>query len=147
MIIPGFIVVFYASPLEYMFMKNSLSHSTWMQIVGLIFITVGLSLFGWARIALRGFYSGRIRVKPDHTLIQHGPYRIVRHPAYASFIIMSLGIAVGYSSLIGILSVPILLIPGLTYRINIEDKMMSAEFGDQYNLYAHNTKRLIPYIW
>lgn len=147
LVIPGFLMVFYASPLEYIFRIKILPQSIWLQIVGLILIAASMLLFGWARTTLRGLYSGRVRVKADHTLVQHGPYRIVRHPAYAAYIIMSLGIAIGYSSLIGLLAVPILLLPALIYRINVEEKILSAEFGDQYNRYIQNTKRLIPYIW
>jgi protein-S-isoprenylcysteine O-methyltransferase Ste14 len=147
LIIPGFVIVFYASPLEYLYIINNLPHTVWMQLVGLILITVSLLLFGWARTVLGGFYSGRIRVKADHILVQNGPYRIVRHPAYAAYIIMSLGIGVGYSSWIGLIAVILLLIPALIYRINVEEQILSAEFGDQFNQYIQNTKRLIPRIW
>jgi protein-S-isoprenylcysteine O-methyltransferase Ste14 len=147
LVIPGFLMVFYAPPLEYIFKVKILPYSIWMQIVGLILIGISMLLFSWARIALRGLYSGRVRVKEDHTLIQNGPYRIIRHPAYAAYNIMGLGIAIGYSSLIGLLAVPFLLLPALIYRINVEEKILSAEFGCQYNQYIHNTKRLIPLIW
>jgi protein-S-isoprenylcysteine O-methyltransferase Ste14 len=79
--------------------------------------------------------------------IQHGPYRIIRNPAYAAYIIMGFGITLGYSSLIGILSIPLLLLPALTYRISIEEKLLSAEFKEQYEAYSHHTKRLIPGVW
>ncbi len=147
LVIPGFLMVFYAPPLETMFKLKILPHPIWIQIVGLILIAVSMLLFGWARTALKGLYSGRVRVKEDHTLVQHGPYRIIRHPAYAAYIIMSLGIAIGYSSWIGLFAIPFLLLPALIYRINVEEKILSAEFGYQYNLYVHNTKRLIPLIW
>src|SRR4030066_2372705 len=107
LMLPGFLVVFYASPLEYLYLPGILitTRTMWMQIVGLALIVASLSLFAWARWALKGMYSGRIWVKAGHNLIQHGPYRFLRHPAYASFIILCLGIAVGFSSLIGLFCV------------------------------------------
>ena len=149
LILPGFLVVFYASPLEYLYIPKIpyLARTTWMQLAGLGLIVASLVLFGWARIALKGMYSGRIRVQAGHILIQNGPYCIIRHPAYASFIIMSLGIVIGFSSLIGLVAVPLLLVPGFIYRINVEEEILSAEFGEQYIRYVRNTKRLVPFIW
>ena len=149
LMLPGFLVVFYASPLEYLYLPGILitTRTMWMQIVGLALIVASLSLFAWARWALKGMYSGRIWVKAGHNLIQHGPYRFLRHPAYASFIILCLGIAVGFSSLIGLFAVPLLLIPGFIYRINVEEKILIAQFGDKYVQYTKSTPRLFPHIW
>jgi protein-S-isoprenylcysteine O-methyltransferase Ste14 len=149
LILPGFLVVFYVSPLEFIYMPEILrsTHTTWMQIVGLALIAASLLVFGWARNAIKGMYSGRLRVQVGHILIQHGPYHVIRHPAYASYIIMSLGVAIGFSSLIGLLAVPLLLIPGLIYRINVEEEILRGEFGEQYACYRRITKRLIPFIW
>jgi protein-S-isoprenylcysteine O-methyltransferase Ste14 len=149
LILPGFLVVFYASPLEFMYMPEILRniHSIWMQIAGLALIAASLLLFGWARYAIKGMYSGRLRVQVGHVLIQQGPYRIVCQPAYASYIIMSLGIATGFSNLIGLHAVPMLLVPRLIYRINVEEEILHAGFGEQYDFYVRITKRLIPFIW
>ena len=149
LILPGFLVVFYASPLEYLYVPELLrgTRTVWMQFTGLALIVVSLLLFGWARIALKGMYSGRIRVQTGHILIQKGPYHIIRHPAYASYVIMSLGIAIGFSSLIGLVAVPFILVPGLIYRVNVEEELLRAEFDQQYLHYALHTKRLIPFIW
>ena len=147
MVVPGFLVVFYASPLEYLLLPEILQPTLWMQILGLVLIGISMLLFGWARIVLRGMYSGHLQVKTDHILVQHGPYRTIRHPAYAAYIIMGFGIAIGYSSLIGFLSIPLLLLPALIYRIFVEEKILSAEFGEEYKQYSHGTKRLIPRVW
>jgi len=149
LILPGFLVVFYASPLEYLYIPEILhgTRTTSMQLAGLSLIIASLLIFGWARIALKGMYSGRIRVQTGHVLIQNGPYGIIRHPAYAAYIIMSLGIAIGFSSLIGLVAVPLLLIPGLIYRMNVEEEILRAEFGEQYLHYVLRTKRLVPLIW
>lgn len=149
LILPGFLVVFYASPVEYLYLPGIIpgARATGMQIVGLVLIALSIVLFTWARLALRGLYSGRLRVTADHALVQHGPYHVIRHPAYASYIIMCVGIAIGFSSLIGLVAVPLLLVPGFIYRIAVEDSLLKAEFGEQYHRYAQHTKRLIPYVW
>jgi protein-S-isoprenylcysteine O-methyltransferase Ste14 len=55
--------------------------------------------------------------------------------------------AVGYSSLIACAAVIILLVPGLIFRIVVEERLLMEEFGEQYRTYAQKTKRLIPGIW
>ncbi len=149
LVLPGFLVVFYVSPIEYLYLPGILpdTNTIWTQITGLSLILASLSLFVWARSTLKGMYSGRIWVKTGHILIQHGPYHIIRHPAYASFIFMCLGISIGYSSLISLLAIPSLLIPGLIYRIKVEEKILIAQYGDEYIQYALRTKRLLPRIW
>ena len=146
-ILPGFLFIFYAPPLEYIYMSGIIPNPHWFQIIGLVLITASLLLLTWARLALKGMYSGRIRVKTDHALIQNGPYHLIRHPAYVSYIIMSLGIAFGFSSLIGLIAIPLFLVPGLIYRISVEEKLLSEEFGEQYVQYTRLTWRLIPGIW
>jgi protein-S-isoprenylcysteine O-methyltransferase Ste14 len=149
LILPGFLVVFYASPLEYIYLPGLLpfTHTGTLPFIGVGFITASLLLFGWARWALGGLYSGRVWVKTGHTLVQRGPYRILRHPAYAAYLLMSLGIAIGYSSLISLLAIPLFLLPGLIYRLNVEENLLLAEFGEQYIQYTHRTSRLFPGIW
>jgi protein-S-isoprenylcysteine O-methyltransferase Ste14 len=60
---------------------------------------------------------------------------------------MSLGIAIGFSSLIGLITIPLLLVSGLIYRISVEENLLSAEFGEQYVQYTWLTWCLIPGIW
>ncbi len=148
-ILPGFLLVFYGSPLDWLYLSQLFHRpgSLWIQFLGLALITVSIILLNWARLTLRDLYSGRVQVVAGHSLVRNGPYQIIRHPAYASYILLCLGIGIGYSSLVGVLSVPLLLIPGLVYRIKIEEKILTTEFGDQYSIYANDTRRLIPYIW
>lgn len=146
-VIPGFLVVFYASPIEYLFIPQYLPRDGWMQTTGVVLIAASIVLFVWARLVLRGMYSGRLRVTAGHTLVQRGPYQVIRHPAYASYIVMCLGIALGFSSLIGLLAVLLLLCPGLVYRISVEERILGAEFRQDYENYIRHTKRLIPYVW
>jgi protein-S-isoprenylcysteine O-methyltransferase Ste14 len=146
-ILPGFLVVFFASPLEWMYLPGLMTRLPWMQAAGLGLILSAVVLRIWARAHIRGLYSGHVEVQADHRLVQSGPYRFVRHPGYTGFLLMTLGVALGYSSLIGLLAIPALLIPGLAYRMAVEEKLLARHFGDEYRTYAGKTKRLIPFIW
>ncbi len=146
-IIPGFVAIFFAPPLEFLFLSPILPRGLGMEIAGLIVILLGLSIRTWTRLTIGRMYSGYLRVKVGHVLVTDGPYRLVRHPGYTGFVIMALGLCIGYSSLIALIAIPFLLLPGLAYRMGVEEKLLLAQFGSEYRAYIQKTRRLIPFVW
>ncbi|MFT3894320.1 MAG: isoprenylcysteine carboxylmethyltransferase family protein [Anaerolineales bacterium] len=147
MIALAMMAVFYLSPLEYIYLPTRLLRHDWMEIGGLALFVCGGALFVWARRTLGKSYSGHLSVQTGQQLVQNGPYQLVRHPAYTGYLLMALGIAVGYSSLTGIGSTVFILLPCMIYRIHVEDALLAKHFGEQFELYRHRVKRLIPGIW
>lgn len=148
LILPGFILAFFAPPVEWLYLQPLLPRSFCLQIAGLLLILGGLVLRLWTRSHIRGLYSGHVEVSSDARLVKTGPYHIIRHPGYLGFILIVLGIAIGYSSIIGLAGILVFLLPGLAYRIKVEETLLSAQFGDEYQQYSLETrKRLIPGIW
>jgi len=143
----GMIAAFYASPIEYRYFPAILPRDAWMSTLGVGLVILGVALFVWARRSLKSHYSGHISVKTVQTLVKSGPYGLIRHPAYAGYLLMALGISLGYASLAGLISVLILLVPSLVYRVKVEEKLLTEHFGAIYRQYMHRTKRLIPGIW
>jgi len=143
----GMIAAFYASPVEYLYFPAILPRNAWMSTLGVELVILGVALFIWARVALRANYSGHISVKTGQTLVQSGPYEFIRHPAYTGYLLMALGISLGYASLAGLILVLILLVPSLVYRVKVEEKLLTVHFGAAYRQYMRRTKRLIPGIW
>jgi protein-S-isoprenylcysteine O-methyltransferase Ste14 len=39
------------------------------------------------------------------------------------------------------------MLPGLAYRMAVEEKLLTEQFGDEYRLYARTTKRIIPGVY
>jgi protein-S-isoprenylcysteine O-methyltransferase Ste14 len=146
-ILPGFLAIFFAPPAEFLFLPALLPHSLGMELAGLLIILLGLAFRVWTRLTIGGMYSGYLRVKVGHVLVTDGPYRTVRHPGYTGFVIMALGLAIGYSSLIGLAAIPLLLLPGLAYRMRVEEDLLAEQFGEEYQAYARRTKKIIPGIW
>lgn len=146
-ILPGFLAIFFAPPLEFLYLPTWLPRGTNMELAGLVIILLGLLLRVWTRLTIGTMYSGYLRVKVGHVLVTDGPYRFVRHPGYSGLLLMALGLCIGYSSLIGLIAIPILLIPGLSFRMKVEERMLSEEFRDDYWAYARRAKKLIPGIW
>jgi len=147
LILPGMIVPFFLSPIEFLYFQQILPRNKFMQLAGIIMVFFFVVLFTWTRIVNRKNYSGHLQVTKDQQLIQSGPYKYIRHPAYASYIILTLGVSVAYSSAIGLGAVIIFLIPSIIYRIKIEEDLLIQRFGRQYLDYSRRSARLIPGIW
>ncbi|TLN19301.1 isoprenylcysteine carboxylmethyltransferase family protein [bacterium] len=145
--LPGAMAAFFIPPIEYSYLPAILPRAAGLAWAGVILVLLGCALFAWARRTLRAAYSGHLNVTTEQILVQSGPYRIVRHPAYLGYVLMSLGVCLGYSSLYGLISIPVLLLPGLVYRIRTEDRLLEAHFQDQFRAYAARTARLIPRLW
>jgi len=143
----GMMAVFYLSPLEYLYATALVPHTAWLKSIGVGLVLLGSAIFIWARSALGVNYSGHVSVTAGQKLVQTGPYRIVRHPAYAGYLLMALGVSLGYASLIGCTSTLFLLLPAVVYRIRIEDRLLDRHFGTHFKEYARRTRRLIPGIW
>lgn len=147
LILPGMIASSFLSPVEFLYLPVWIARNLLMQTAGLLLVGISVALFIWARRSTRGNYSGHLMTTANQELVQSGPYRFVRHPAYAAYLLMSLGVGLGYSSLIGIFSVLILLLPAMIYRVRVEEKLLAEQFGQCYRDYAARTARLIPGIW
>lgn len=146
-IVAGMVAVFYLPPFEYLLVLAILPRIVWMQVTGLLIILVGSILFIWARRVLGYFYSGHLSVIEGQPLVQHGPYRFIRHPAYAGYILIALGLSLGYSSLAGLVAILFLLLPSVVYRLRVEDRLLAEHFGEAFTKYTNKTKCLIPGIW
>src|SRR3990172_3889337 len=147
LIVIGMIAVFFMPPIEYLFLPAVLPRVEWVQVTGLTLIVFGSALFIWARRALGKFYSGHVSVGEGQPLVQNGPYRFILYPAYAGFMLIALGISLGYSSLAGLAAILFLLLPSVIYRLRVEDKLLAEYFGAQFDEYAVKVARLVPGVW
>jgi protein-S-isoprenylcysteine O-methyltransferase Ste14 len=114
--------------------------------VGLGMILLGTVIRFVAIATLRKNFSGRLRIREDHTLVKSGIYQWVRHPAYLGALLLFLGIPVMASSVLGFL-VMLLLVPYLLHRIKLEERMLIGRFGFEYEEYMRRSKRLIPFVY
>lgn len=143
----GMVVVLFVSPLEFLFVPAFLPRNHGLSSSGVGLVVIGVILFTWARVVLKREYSGHLKVRSGHQLVQAGPYAVIRHPAYAGYLFMSLGVSLGYSSIVGLVSILVILLPSLVYRIHVEEKLLGDYFGEEYYQYAKTVKRLIPWVW
>jgi len=122
-------------------------------IVGFFLLIFGGVIRFKARLELKkkaGFSSyvetGKVKILKDHQLVTDGLYKQIRNPIYLGEILRNLGFVLIFSSVYGSLLI-LLASTLLLFRINLEEKILGVEFGEEYNEYKRNTKSLIPYIY
>jgi protein-S-isoprenylcysteine O-methyltransferase Ste14 len=115
-------------------------------LAGFAIACIGIAFAIWARLTLGSNWSGAVTIKQDHTLVQSGPYRIVRHPIYTGLLIALAGSALQYGylrSLIGVLLAGF----GFWLKSLFEEQFMAQRFGDQYLVYRQRVRALVPFIF
>ena len=113
--------------------------------MGVLIFLCGVLYRLWAIRTLGQFYSHRVRKVAQHQIVDSGPYRFIRHPAYAGMIIANIGLALYFFNWVTFAVFLFVLVPSIVLRISIEEKMLFELEG--YTNYAKRRKRLIPAIW
>jgi protein-S-isoprenylcysteine O-methyltransferase Ste14 len=117
-------------------------HTPWLRILGLAILLAATAFTIWARVALGTMWSAAPTVKQQHKLRTSGPYGVTRHPIYTGM----LGMMLGSALLAGgrwILPFPIFLVL-LEIKIHVEERLMLAEFPDDYPRYRQRVPELVP---
>jgi protein-S-isoprenylcysteine O-methyltransferase Ste14 len=62
-------------------------------VLGLVLMATGTAVRAWAVVVLGRYFTVEVRVQPGQTVVDRGPYRWVRHPAYTGLIVFLVGVA------------------------------------------------------
>ncbi|MFZ1753867.1 MAG: methyltransferase [Caldilineaceae bacterium] len=110
----------------------------------LIVQVLALSVMPWAR---RSFQADQfsIHAQPkEGCMLVSGPYQFVRHPMYASALMIIWAGILGHLSPLNLL-IGLVVTCVVTIRILVEEQFLQSHFPD-YAKYAHTTKRIIPFV-
>ena len=113
-----------------------------------IALMAGGLLLRWISVrTLDRWFTVDVAVRDDQRLIQHGPYRWLRHPSYTGALLSFLGLAAGLGNLVsaGVLLVPV--IAAFVVRIRVEEQALAAAFPKTFPAYARQRRRLVPGLW
>ncbi|HHE73182.1 MAG TPA: isoprenylcysteine carboxylmethyltransferase family protein [Chloroflexi bacterium] len=117
------------------------------QYLAALLVVIGYGLGVWAMV-INPYFSAVARLQEDRgqVVVTTGPYRLVRHPAYAGGLIASLALPFMLDALWTL--VPALLTAvALVLRTRVEDRMLREGLAG-YTRYAETTRyRLIPGVW
>ena len=114
--------------------------------LGVALFATGGALRIWPVFVLGHRFSGLVAIQPGHRLVTSGVYAVIRHPSYLGLLINSLGWALAFRSVVGLL-LTALLVPPLVARIRAEERLLRTQFGDDYDVYCRGTSRLIPGVY
>lgn len=109
-------------------------------LLALFAIFIGLS----ATSALGKQWRYDAALNPDHHLIRRGPYSVVRHPIYASMLLMFVSTALIVSNWIAFCIALVFFLVGIETRVRIEEGLLIAHFGNEYEEYRRRVPAYIP---
>ncbi|MFE2031986.1 methyltransferase family protein [Streptomyces scopuliridis] len=111
----------------------------------LLLLLAGIALRLVSIRTLGAFYSHRVRKDADHRVATSGPYRLLRHPAYAGMILAHVGLVAYFLNPFSVALLLLLFVPAVVRRISVEEKVMSTVAG--YRDFMAGRKRLVPFLW
>jgi protein-S-isoprenylcysteine O-methyltransferase Ste14 len=118
-----------------------------LRIIGIIVILIGIIIRFVAIKQLGRFFTVDVTIRKDHELMQSGFYKYLRHPSYTGSLISFLGCGLSFNNWAGLAIVFIPTLFAFIHRINIEEKVLTEQFGNQYTDYIKKSKRLLPFIY
>lgn len=118
----------------------------WLSLAGVGLMTAGLLVNRLATFALGKFWD-KLVIKDDHRLITEGIYAHIRHPIYASYLLLFAGYVALFQAPISAALFAVVMSIWYGSRISLEEAMLIEKFGDEYRRYVAQTKRLIPFIY
>ncbi len=121
-------------------------NEVWIGWLGIALSFAGAAIAIWARYTLGQFWSARVTLKEGHELIRTGPYAFVRHPIYTGMLTACVGTTLVAGEWRGILAC-LLLLAAHSRKAMREEKLLTGEFGDQYQSYRRQTGFLFPRFW
>ncbi|OGF45271.1 MAG: hypothetical protein A2231_11105 [Candidatus Firestonebacteria bacterium RIFOXYA2_FULL_40_8] len=116
-----------------------------VSILGIVLLSLKMVLKYRSMKALGKFWSIQIELRKGQTVIREGPYKYVRHPAYASTIIEVIGGLLLVNAYYSLLLACIIYFPLIIIRIVLEERNLLGELGDGYMKYQKEVPMLLPY--
>ena len=115
-------------------MTDVYEYGMWTMGIGSLVMLTGMSLvaLGWWKIHRAG-----------DKLATDGIYRIIRHPQYLGFILITTGMLIHWPTLLTLVMFPILL-GSYLHLAKKEGRELAGRFGEEYQRYRNLVPALIP---
>jgi protein-S-isoprenylcysteine O-methyltransferase len=138
----GWAIAFMLAGVPWAFFGNTALYSAGLSVMG-----AGQLLRWWSIATLGRLFTVNVAIRTEHRLIDSGPYRYVRHPAYTAVLLVHLGTALCLGNALSLLALTLPLLATLANRMRVEEDVLIAGLGQAYRDYMARTKRLIPRIY
>jgi protein-S-isoprenylcysteine O-methyltransferase Ste14 len=115
--------------------------------IGLVCMWAGTALRVWGVATLGSFFRRVVVVQAGHRVVTAGPYRYLRHPAYAGNLLAYLGVGIALGNWLSIAACALIPFVAHLPRMKIEEDTLTGGLGEEYRAYMRRTARLIPRVW
>jgi protein-S-isoprenylcysteine O-methyltransferase Ste14 len=115
--------------------------------LGIVVMVLGIALRWYAIRTLGSGFTHDVATTKDQVLVERGPYRLIRHPAYSATLLTMLGLGLALGNVASVAAALAIGLSGMLYRIRVEERALLVAFGSTYTDYTNRTKRLIPFVW
>jgi protein-S-isoprenylcysteine O-methyltransferase Ste14 len=120
----------------------------WIDVViGIAAMWLGIGLRIWAIVVLGRFFRRVVVIQEGHRVVSNGPYRVLRHPAYAGNLLAAAGLGVVLANWVSLTILLVLPLLGHLPRIRVEEAELERGLGEAYRSYEARTWRLVPGVW
>ena len=141
------IACFYLPAFDYLHLRAVVPRNTATLIAGVVLWQVGGLLRLSAMRTLGRFFTMRVAVLGGHQVVRGGLYQYVRHPAYTGWFMLSIGLALVFGSIIGLLG-SLLFVVVLGWRVKVEEEALANELGEAYLGYMRDVPwRFLPRVF
>ena len=117
------------------------------RVLGVIVMWLGLATRVWAIAALGAAFRTTVEVDPGQTVVSSGPYKWIRHPSYTGLLLVVAGFGLAVGNWLALAVALLLPLPGILWRIHVEEAELERVLGAAYGSYRAKTTRLIPGLW
>lgn len=115
--------------------------------LGVALVLAGVA-FRWYSIRVLGrFFTRDVATRDGQTVVERGPYRLVRHPSYSGAILSFVGFGLAATNWLALLALVAGTVVAYGYRVHVEERALCKVLGDPYRDYMTRTRRFIPYVW
>ena len=114
---------------------------------GLSLIILGLIIRWVAILKLKSMFTVDVSIQQNHKIVKLGIYKTIRHPAYLGSLLSFLGLGLAFVNWVSLIIIFVPILISFINRIQVEEKVLINEFGEEYLNYSNNTYRLFPGIY
>lgn len=116
------------------------------RLIGLILFLVFSWIQVWAYKTMGKNYTQEVIISKKQEIVKSGPYKWIRHPQYIAQLLSDLGAGIALASFVVIPVVLLFQVPLFILRAQLEEKLLTKRYNEEYKEYKKKTGFIIPFI-
>ncbi len=138
------------APINIAFVVRSFAipwHRTLLFAIGIFLMLAGVAFRRYSISILGRYFTRQVAIQPGQTVIENGPYRLIRHPSYSGALITLFGLGLTFTNWLSLVVIVAFAFIGYSYRVWVEEKTLVNALGEPYLQYMKRTKHFIPFLY